>query len=301
LKAMILAAGLGTRLRPLTLNRPKALVPVANRPMIDHVIEYLKGFGVGKIIVNAHHHHEQIVKHLDEGKPFGLPMEVRVEQEILGTGGGIQNTAGFWDDAPFVVINGDTFTNIDLETAYKDHVSNGSFVTLVLHDRAPFNQVLVDRDMNVIDIAPSPQPGRLAFTGIHIVSPALLDFLPKGRPSSIIDCYNRLIAESHHAVKACVSKGHHWRDIGTVESYRKANREALGKQPILVGPGSRIHPSAKLEDWAVIGTECELVRSVRVKRSVLWDNVIVREGITIEDSVVTSGGHVSEDLISQTF
>jgi mannose-1-phosphate guanylyltransferase len=298
---MILAAGLGTRLRPLTLNRPKALVPVANRPMIDHVIEYLKGFGVGQIIVNAHHHHEQILEHLDEGRPFGLPVEVRIEHEILGTGGGIQNTAGFWDDAPFVVINGDTFTNIDLGSAYRSHVSQGNLVTLLLHDRAPFNQVLVDRDMNILDIAPSRQPGRLAFTGIHIISPALLNFLPKGRPSSVIDCYRRLIAEGHHTVRAHVSEGHRWRDIGTVESYRQANREALGKQTSLVGPSSRIHPSAKLEDWVVIGAGCELARSVSVKRSVLWDNVIVSEGIRIEDSVVTSGREVSNDLICQPY
>jgi mannose-1-phosphate guanylyltransferase len=301
LKAMILAAGLGTRLRPLTLNRPKALMPVANRPMIDHVIDYLKRFGVEQIIVNAHHHHEQIVKHLDGGKPFGVPVEVRVELEILGTGGGIQNTAGFWEDAPFVVVNGDILTNIDLGAAYRNHLSQGNLVTLVLHDRAPFNQVLVDREMNVLDIAPAPHPGRLAFTGIHIISPALLDFLPKGRPSSIIDCYQRLIAEGRHAVRAYVSKGHDWRDIGTFESYREANREALGEQTILVGPGSRIDPSANLEEWVVIGKGCELAASVRVRRSVLWDKVIVREGIRIQDSVVTSDQEVRKHLIGQSY
>jgi mannose-1-phosphate guanylyltransferase len=301
LKAMILAAGLGTRLRPLTLNRPKALMPVANRPMIDHVIDYLKRFGVEQIIVNAHHHHEQIVKHLDGGTPFGVPVEMRVELEILGTGGGIQNTAGFWDDAPFVVINGDTLTNIDLGAAYRNHLSHGTLVTLVLHDRAPFNQVLVDRNLNVLDITPEPQPGRLAFTGIHILSPGLLDFLPEGRPSSIIDCYRRLIEQGRHAVRAHVSEGHNWRDIGTVESYRQANREALGNQTMLVGPGTRIHPSARLEDWVVIGEGCELAPSVRVKRSVLWDNVIVREGIRIEDSVVTSGREISGVLIGESY
>ncbi len=300
MKAMILAAGLGTRLRPLTLNRPKALMPVANRPMIDHVIDYLKRFGVEQVIVNAHHHHEQIVKHLDGGRPFGLPVAVRVEREILGTGGGIQNTAGFWDDAPFVVINGDTFTNIDLAAAYRDHLSLGSLVTMVLHDRVPFNQVLVGNDLNVLDIAPAPQPGRLAFTGIHIISPALLDFLPEG-PSNIIDAYQRLIAEGRHAVRAHVSEGHHWLDIGTVESYRQANWEALGKQTMLVGRATRIDPSAKLADWVVIGARFELARSARVTRSVLWDNVIVRDGVRIEDSVVTSGREVEEDLIGQSY
>jgi NDP-sugar pyrophosphorylase family protein len=267
--------------------------------MIDHVIDYLKRFGVEQIIVNAHHHHEQVVKHLDGGRPFDIPVEVRVERKILGTGGGIRNTAGFWDDAPFVVINGDTFTNIDLAAAYRDHLSLGGLVTMVLHDRVPFNQVLVDKDLNVLDIAPAPQPGRLAFTGIHIISPALLDFLPEG-PSNIIDAYQRLVAEGHHAVRAHVSEGHHWRDIGTVESYRQANREALGKQTMLVGRATRIDPSAKLEDWVVIGTGCEIARSVRVTRSVLWNNVMVREGIMIEDSVVTSDLEVTVKLIGQS-
>jgi NDP-sugar pyrophosphorylase family protein len=160
--------------------------------------------------------------------------------------------------------------------------------------------VLVDRGMNVLDIAPVPQPGRLAFTGIHILSPALLDSLPEGQPSSIIDCYRKLIADGHNAVKAYISEGHQWRDIGTVESYRQANREALGKQTMLVGPTTRIDPSAKLEDWVVIGAGCEIARSVRVTRSVLWDNVMVREGIRIEDSVVTSGREVTRDLIGQS-
>jgi NDP-sugar pyrophosphorylase family protein len=173
-------------------------------------------------------------------------------------------------------------------------------VTLVLHDRAPFNQVLVDIDLNVLDIAPAPQPGRLAFTGIHIISPALLDFLPEG-PSNIIDAYQRLIAEGHHAVRAHVSEGHQWLDIGTVESYRQANREALGKQTMLVGPATRIDPSAQFEDWVVLGSGCELARSARVKRSVLWDHVMVREGIRIEDSVVTSGREVSADLIGRSY
>jgi len=298
---MILAAGLGTRLRPLTLNRPKALVPVANKPMINHMIDYLKRFGVKQIIVNAHHHHEQIVKHLDNGRPFGISVEVRVEREILGTGGGIQNTAGFWDAAPFVVINGDTLTDIDLGVAYKVHLSRGNLVTLVLHDRAPFNQVLADSDMHVVDITSRPQPGRLAFTGIHIISPGLLDFLPEGRPSSIIDCYQRLIREGDKPVRAYVSEGHQWRDIGTIESYREANREALGKERTLVGPGSRIDPSAQIEAWGIIGAGCELAPSVRVTRSVLWENVTVMHGIRIEDSVVTSGREVRKDLIGQSF
>ena len=153
MKAMILAAGPGTRLRPLTLNRPKALVPVGNRPMIDRIIEYLKKQGASEIVVNAHHHHGQVVKYLDEGRPFGIHMEIRVEPEILGTGGGIKNTEAFWNHAPFIVINGDILTDIDLAPAIEAHKKAGSPATLILHHCEPFNQVQVDNRAKILDIS----------------------------------------------------------------------------------------------------------------------------------------------------
>ncbi len=106
MKAMILAAGLGTRLRPLTDKKPKVLMPVANKPIIVRIIEHLKAHAVSEVVVNAHHHYQQLMTYLDSGKPFGLPMDVRKEPEILGTGGGIKNTEDFWGNDPFVVING---------------------------------------------------------------------------------------------------------------------------------------------------------------------------------------------------
>jgi len=137
MKAMILAAGEGRRLRPLTTVCPKALMPVVNRPVIDRIIQFLKSHGVGEIIVNAHHHYEKIVDHLKEGSCFDMKVEVRVEKEILGTGGGIKNTRDFWDKAPFVVINGDILTDMDLRKAYESHLKRGNLATMVLHDLPP--------------------------------------------------------------------------------------------------------------------------------------------------------------------
>ena len=190
MKAMILAAGLGTRLRPLTLKRPKALLPVANRPLIERTIEYLKAQGISKIVVNAHHCHRQIVEHLTNDSAFGIGIDVRVEPEILGTGGGIKNMADFWDSEAFIVINGDILTDIDLSEAYEIHQRKRALVTLILHDYGPFNKIRVDSALDIRDIpheTPLGKPGRLAFTGMQIIKPALLTYIPNGVFSNIID------------------------------------------------------------------------------------------------------------------
>jgi NDP-sugar pyrophosphorylase family protein len=169
MKAMILAAGFGTRLRPLTDERPKALMPIANKPLIARVITYLQSHGVNQIIVNAHHHARQVVDYVNRSRRFGLNIEVREEPEILGTGGGIKNTEDFWDNDAFVVINTDILTDINLAEDYQYHRNNETLVTLILHDCAPYNQVQIDGNRHVVHIDTTHRAGRLAFTGIHIM------------------------------------------------------------------------------------------------------------------------------------
>lgn len=300
MKVMILAAGLGTRLRPLSLNKPKALVPVGNRPVIDMVINYLKGNNANKIIINAHHHHQQIVKHVDGGRPYGINIQVRVEPEILGTGGGIKNTEDFWDTEPFIVINSDILTDIDLLKAYDFHRRNKGLATLILHDQPPFNQIQIDSRMDILDITNDNRPGRLAFTGIHIIEPELLNYLPAGVFSNIIDCYRDLIRKGK-PVKAYVSAGHKWRDIGTVESYILANKEALQGNPFLLGPDSRIPGSTRLRDWAIVGEKTRLKQGVEITRSILWEKVTVKKGVKVVDSIVTTSREVTHDLINRAY
>jgi len=299
MKAMILAAGFGTRLRPLTEAKPKALVPVANKPILARNIEYLFYHGIMDIIINAHHHHEQIAAYLREQASLGLRIELAVEPEILGTGGGIKNTEPFWDKEPFLVINSDILTDIDLAAVYRVHQASGSLVTLVLHDREPYNQVAVDDQFNITDIAKTGSQGRLAFTGIHVIDPEVLSHIPQGKFSDIIDCYRQLIRVGK-PVRACLVQGHYWRDIGSIASYLEANRELAGNN-FAIGPGSSIDSSVKLMDWGVIGENSRLGKNVEVQRSVLWDGVTVKEGVKVVDSVVTSGLVVERDLQDEIF
>ena len=300
MKAMILAAGPGTRLRPLTNNKPKALMPVVNKPIIGRIIEYLKEYGIKAFVVNAHHHCRQVIEYLDDGRPFGLEIDVRVEPEILGTGGGIKNAEDFWDNEPFIVMNGDILTDIDLSGAYETHRKSGELVTLILHDCKPYNQIQIENEGNITDIAPNTTPGRLAFTGIHIMDPELLSYIPKGVFSDIIDCYRGLI-HSGKKIRSYITKGHYWRDVGTVSNYMQVNRELLDEESFSVGPGCRIDPSVKLEEWVVVGEKTSVEKNVEIRRSILWDEVKVRKGIKIIDSIVTSSREVERDLIGEIY
>ncbi|MBN2032151.1 MAG: NDP-sugar synthase [Deltaproteobacteria bacterium] len=297
MKAMILAAGLGSRLRPLTYKRPKALMPIANRPILAWNIDYLKIQGATDIIINAHHHHEQVVNYVRENPLSGVKIETKVELEILGTGGGIKNVEDFFSPEPFVVMNADILTNIDLKTALHDHRSRGAFVTLLLHKFERYNQLLVDKNLNIIDIGKTASPGRLAFTGIHIMNQELLSFLPAGEFSDIIDCYRKLIRDGK-PINAYVCQNHYWRDAGSLTDYTEANMD-FARTPFLIGSGCRIHSSVRLYDWAIIGDGCRIEEDASIRRSVLWEKVEIKKGVHITDSVVTSGTTVARHLAKE--
>jgi NDP-sugar pyrophosphorylase family protein len=279
--------------------KPKALMPVANKPILARNIEYLISHGITEIIVNAHHHSRQMVDYLGGGAPFGLKIEVKVETEILGTGGGIKNTEDFWGKEPFLVINSDILTDINLGAVYEVHQTSGALVTLVLHDCEPFNQIQIDDQWNITDIAKGNIPGRLAFTGIHVIRPEVLSHIPRGLFSDIIECYRRLIRLGK-PIRACLVKGHYWRDIGSIQSYLEANRELAGNS-FVIGPDCSVDSSVKLMDWGVIGEKSRLGKNVEIQRSVLWEGVTVKEGVKIMDAVVTSGREVDHDFHGEIF
>jgi mannose-1-phosphate guanylyltransferase len=274
-------------------------MPVANKPILARNIEYLISHGITEIIVNAHHHSQQVVDYLKDVASFSLDIEVKVEPEILGTGGGIKNTEDFWGKEPFFVINSDILTDIDLAAVHQVHQTSGSLVTLVLHNCEPYNQVQVDEQWNITDIGKVNMPGRYAFTGIHVIDPEVLSRIPQGVFSDIIECYRQLIRMGK-PVRACLVQGHYWRDIGSIQSYLEANRELAGSS-FVIGPGCSVDSSVKLMDWGVIGENSRLGKNVEVQSSVLWEGVSVKEGVKVIDSVVTSGRIVDRHLHGDVF
>ncbi|HDM10757.1 MAG: NDP-sugar synthase [Deltaproteobacteria bacterium] len=298
MKAMILAAGYGTRLEPLTAKRPKALVPVANIPMVDRIIAYLKQHGVTEIVINAHHMHRQITSHFANPARHGVPIHVAVEEEILGTGGGIKNVEDFWDDEPFIVINVDILTDIDISMAMERHWQSKALATLVLHHYPQFNVVCINTEGHVDQFKEKTGPGLLAFTGIHVLSQAVLDYIPRGAFYSIIDVYRRIIQDKG-TVTSYISKGHYWRDIGTIESYIQANMDMLTNHKILVGQDAAVHPTASLSGWVIVGHKCSVGEGAHVEDSIFWDGVQVGKGAIVANAVVTQDVKDWEEVKSQ--
>ena len=249
------------------------------------------------MIVNAHHLHEMVVSYLANGSQSDPKVQVRVEPVILGTGGGIKNSEDFFDETPFLVINGDILTDIDLVRAMEAHEKEGNLATMILHDHPAFNQVSMDAGGCITKFSSQIVPGGLAFTGIHIMEKEVLSHIPPGRFSSILDCYRKLMGDGR-PIRGYVSKGHYWRDMGTVENYLLANRENLGQLPLLTGHDCHIAEAVEIKDWAVIGNGTAIEAGARIARSVLWDDVRVKKGVQILDSIITSGKEVSHDIHS---
>jgi aminoglycoside/choline kinase family phosphotransferase/dTDP-glucose pyrophosphorylase len=230
MKALVLAAGLGTRLRPFSEHTPKPLFTLDGRPLLGRIIDQLIAAGARTIAVNTHHLAEQIEAYL-AAEPFAARIILRHEPAILGTGGAIRNTADIWGTAPFVVVNGDVATDIDLAAVYRYHTGHGQPVTLVMRDDPAFNTVSVDAHGNVVDFSAAgglerDDRRRLTFTGIQILDPRVIDFIPAKGFAHSIDAFEAMLAAGYK-IKAFIAADSRWADIGTPRRYRQTAREFM--------------------------------------------------------------------------
>ena len=301
---MILAAGLATRLRPLTLARPKVLIPVQGRPLLNWLVDYLWSGGAEEIIVNGYHLSEKLLDYVAR-EDFPIPVHLRIEETLLGTGGGIRNVADFWDDRPFVVVNGDILSSIDLQELLSSHERNGATATLALKDEPRFNGVQVAEDGRITGFRGGTDQ-RLAFTGIQVIDPQVLASIPAETPISIIDSYLDVIS-SGGKVMAHVVKEQFWRELGSPEGYLDVHREfsqmesapvpglPVGTEPV-VHESARLGSGVKLDGMVCIGADCNLENGAIVQESVIWDQVQVRAGCSVRGCIIGDGVLVSESL-----
>jgi NDP-sugar pyrophosphorylase family protein len=219
---MVLAAGLGTRLKPLTDSRPKALVEVAGRSLLEITLLRLRQHGIHDVIVNVHHFADMVINYLRANENFGVHIAVSREDVLLDTGGGLKKAGWFFlqdgTDEPFVLHNVDVISTIDLDQMLQFHRENRALATLAVKDRKTSRPLLFDDQLRLAGRGPAPgleDPLKLsmAFSGIHVISPRLLPMLHQSGPFSIIDSYLALSAHGER-ILAFRANGYYWRDLG---------------------------------------------------------------------------------------
>ncbi len=240
MKAMILAAGLGTRLRPLTDTRPKALMQVGERTLLEITLARLCAAGVREVIVNAHHFAEMIVDYLKQNSNFGMRVEVSREPVLLDTGGGLKNAADFFLDGakplqPFILHNVDVISAIDLRRMLNVHVKNRALATLAVQERKSSRHLLFDKDLQLCGrqieqkceiVRPAESLEPLAFCGIHVISPRIFAGMTDDGIFSIIDAYLHLAAGGEK-IMAFRADEYYWRDLGRPQDLAQAAEDML--------------------------------------------------------------------------
>ncbi len=287
MKAMILAAGYGERLWPLTADRGKPALPVLGKPLVGYVAEYLAKNGVAEAVVNLHHAPDSVRAALGDGSKFGLHLEYVFERVILGTSGGLDNARRHFGDGTFIVINGKLITDIDLRAAVETHRSTNALATLVLKrnvNRERFSTV-ESCDGLIARFAGMPSPADrgeapLMFTGIHILQPRIFEYIPRGVFSdSVVDVYPKAMAAGER-IAAHVGEGM-WYELSTLQRYLDISLALMEREGRDVFAGTR----TKIEEPG------------EVRESVLWNNVTVEHGATVSRAVLGDGVRVRSNEV----
>ena len=235
MRAMILAAGLGTRLRPLTNDRPKALVEIAGRTLLEIALLRLQSFGIREVIINVHHFPDLVVDYLKRNDNFGMRIEISREEVLLDTGGGLKKAGWFFleygTEEPFILHNVDVISTIDLAKMPKSHAERGALATLAVQDRKTSRHLLFDGENRLCGRRLDKEPPQLvrsgretrefAFSGIHVISPKIFELMKEEGAFSIIDSYLRLAAQGGK-ILAFPADEYYWRDLGKPESIQQA-------------------------------------------------------------------------------
>lgn len=302
MKGMILAAGYGERLWPLTADRTKPALPVLGKPLVGYVAEYLVSFGIREVVVNLHHHPESVRRSLGDGSQFGVNLEYVYEPVILGTSGALDNARALLEGDTFVVINGKLITDIDLNAAFSEHREQKALATLVLRknsEREQFSIVEV-KDGLVTRFGGMPSPAEpaneppLMFTGIQILEPRIFDYIPRGVFShSTVEVYPQAIAKGERVV-AHVSEGM-WHELSTLQRYLDISLALLRRagRDVYTGRNASIDPTAHVRD-SILWEDVRVEPAAKLERTIVGDGVQIYSGEQFQDAVIVRAELVAE-------
>ncbi len=325
MRAMIMAAGLGTRLMPLTGAIPKPMVPIAGYPAIGHILRHLRRHGILEVVINLHHLPETIRGFFGDGSSLGMSIVYSFEEELMGTAGGVKNNQGFLEGGTFLIMSGDSLTDVDLGAAFAAHRESGGIATAVtkrVDDPSEYGVVVVDDARRVLGFQEKPTRedalSDLCNCGIYVFEPEIFASIPA---DTFYDFGRQVFpgllegGVPFHAYKT----SHYWNDVGSLEAYRQGNFDALAGRvdlsvpgrrvdgdvwvgetsvispdarvvgPVVIGSGCVIDGGAELAGPVVVGDGARVSASCRVTRSVLWEECVVGPGSVLEDSLLARG------------
>jgi NDP-sugar pyrophosphorylase family protein len=310
-----LAAGFGTRLKPLTLGLPKPMFPLLNRPLLEHTLNFLSSQGIQDIIVNVHHLPEMIIEYFGDGTGFGVRLQFSREEEILGTAGGLKKAQSFLEKETFMVMNSDVLADINLDSVLKFHKQKKSCLTLVVRQDdetekyRPIHLADDGRITRFVDASikhSSTTAQRVMFTGIQIMEPEIFYRIPANKFCGTTEDIFPTMIEEELPVYGYLHKKY-WIDMGTRETYIQAQTDALEGRlalknspsknpagplvvpPVHIGKGCEISNDAQVGPHAVLGDGCRLRSGAVVGNSILWQGATIGSDATVQNSIIGKG------------
>jgi NDP-sugar pyrophosphorylase family protein len=318
-KAMIMAAGVGSRLEPLTLSLPKPLVPVANRPVMDILLERLNQYGINDVIANTYYHAGQIIEHC-RSNPFGINFNYITEESLSGTAGGLKKCQFFFNEGEsFLVLSADGLSNADLAQGIRVHQRSGVVATIGIkkiprHEIPNFGVVVTDENGFITGFQEKPaiEDAKSDFinTGIYIFNYKIFDFIPSDTFYDFAKNVFPRLLELGQINTFEISE--YWSDIGTLEQYAlstqdvfaglcKLNCGKIVRTPAgaYIAGNSVIPSSVSFTGNSTIGGNCEIGEDVKIENSIIWDNVKITPGVSITNSIIASDCVIEADLNHQ--
>lgn len=305
MRVMIMAAGIGTRLRPVTDLVPKPMAPIVNRPALYHILRLLRRHGMNEVIINLHHLPEAITDYFGDGRVVGMDITYSYEPELLGTAGGVKNNEDFFNQQTFLVVSGDALTDVDLTGLIAAHRRNGSIATMAVAEVADpslYGVVVTNDDGKVVGFQEKPTReearSRLCNCGIYVFEPEILSHI---LPQQFDDFGKRLFPDllrSHIAFHAQTVSGY-WSDVGNLREYIRGNQDALAGRVDIEIPGKEVRPGVWVDDGAEIAASARIEPPVVIGREaeIHEDAVIDGPSVIGDRCVVGAGAHVARALI----
>lgn len=294
-RAVVLAAGLGVRMRPLSLERPKPLMPLWGTPVLEHVLRLLRDWGVTEVLVNMHHLPEQILAHVRNRRPDGLRISLSFEPKLLGTGGALRKADWFLEDDPFWLINADIAADL-CPTPFLDAYADGAPISVLwMHsERGPRTVEMRNGLIRTFTSRAPGRPGTHTFCGLHLIDPRIRRYFPNRAAFSIIDAY-RAAMQDGLCVRGITVPDSYWMDMGTPENYVRAHAEIRAAHQSKA-PGARLYTPTRFTrrtgiqttGFVSAGKNIRATGAVDLENAVLWDHVTLRRGARVSGTVVGS-------------